>query len=487
MRAGTDRGAVGAVTHRAARSAAVRGAAEVLGKVATLAWTVVAARALSVADFGAVSYALGVMLLASSLASWGFDTRLVLQGSREPTSLGAAYGGALTWKTALGLPALAVGLVAAVATRASTEAWVVLLLVSLAGLPELWSHSARSVASARQQPGGIALALVAQRVATAVAVIGALVADAGAVGVAAGYLVGTLLGWAAHHVAVRRLGVRVGRRDLTPEVLRSAASGTLAVGASTLVLSLLFRVDVLLLEAFRGDEAVAVYSVAYRLLETVLFVTWAINQAVLPVMAHASAERRRAGLERAIAVAAAVYLPFLVVCLVEAEAALTLLFGERYGADAAPVLVWLAPAPLLLAAAAFGGSVLLAEGRRAVVLVAAVVALAANVGLNLALIPSLGGTGAAVATSVSYAIQVGVVLVATSRSTGPPRLLVPLLPSVAASALLGLALLPLRAPVLIELAVGAVVYVAAWSWVAGRAAPEQREVVAGLLRRRRSS
>ena len=54
---------ISATTQRAARNAVVRAVAEVLGKVATLAWTVAAARMLPADDFGAVFYALTIMLV----------------------------------------------------------------------------------------------------------------------------------------------------------------------------------------------------------------------------------------------------------------------------------------------------------------------------------------------------------------------------------------------------------------------------------------
>lgn len=479
-------GGVGAITHRAAHNAAIRGVAEVLGKVGTLAWMVVAARMLSQDDFGAVSYAMALMLLLSSFAAWGFDSGVIRRGSADPAALPGVYLGSLVWKTALAAPAFVVAALFAWGSRPSLASWLVLVLMLLAGFPELWSHSARSVASARQAPAGVSAALVVQRLVTAAMIVVALMTGLGPVGLAAGFFAGTLVGWAAHRVAVRRLGVRPRLRGLTRAELRSAASGTFLLGVSGLVLMLLFRVDIVLLGRLRGDAEVAVYSVGYRLLEMGLFASFAVHQAIFPVMSATSSDlRRRSAYERALAVAGFLYLPFGVVSVLEGVAVVGLLFGDDYAAASGRVLAWLAPAPLLFAAAFFGTALLMALQRSRGILVASSVALVTNIVLNLALIPSFGSAGAAAATSAAYAVQTLVVLAVLRRAMTPPRVLPPLIPAAVASAVLAVALVAMRLPILLELGAGAVVYLVAWVLMVRRWAPGQLEVVRQLLSRRR--
>ncbi|GAB2451839.1 hypothetical protein GCM10027062_35820 [Nocardioides hungaricus] len=475
---------VGAVTHRAARNAAVRAAAEVLGKVATLAWTVAAARMLSEHDFGIISYALTTMLVLSSLAAWGFDPAVTRRGAADPDGLPRLYQSAQAWKTLIGLPVFLVAWLVLLG-HPSLGSGLVLACMLLAGFPELWSHTARSAAAAREVSSGVSTALVLQRLVTAAAVLVALVAGFGVEGVAVGFLAGTLAGWGAHVVAARRLDVGRPIRALRRADLREGIRGTFLIGLSSLVLMLLFRVDVLLLGQLEGPREVAVYSVAYRLLETVLFVTYAINYAVLPVMsATADRARRRLGYERAVAVAAFVYLPFAVVCLVEGGSVLRLLFGATYAESAAPVLAWLAPAPLFLAAATFATSVLLALERSWELFVGSTCALVVNVALNLVLIPPYGASGAAAATAVSYVVQTAVVLVALRRIGERVSVLTPLASAAGASVALLAVLRLLPLPLLLELPLGGAAYVGAWLLLVRRFAPEQQQVVLGLFTRR---
>ncbi|GHJ60118.1 transporter [Nocardioides sp. OK12] len=475
---------ISATTHRAARNAVVRAVAEVLGKVATLAWTVGAARMLSADDFGAVFYALTIMLVLTSLAAWGFDSGLTRRGSAVPESLPRLFRATQLWKTGLAVPVLLVaGLL--LAGVPAVGSWPVLALMLAAGLPELWSQTIRTAAACRQVSAGVSSSLVVQRVATAAAVLGALGAGTGAEGVAAGFLAGTVVGWLAHVVAARRLDVRQPLRGLERADLAAAVHETVLVGVSGLVLMLLFRVDVLILGQLEGAEAVAVYTVAYRILETVLFVTYAINSAVLPVLSStASSATRRLGVERAIAVGGFVYLPFVAVSVMEGRDVIDLLFGPTYADAAAPVLAWLAPAALLLAVASFTDSLLHVLGRHRALLASSSVALVLNVALNLALIPVLGATGAALSTTASYLVQAAAVLVFLERAGERPSVLRPLLSASGASLVLVAGLALIHLPVLAELLVGAAAYLAAWLLLVRRLAPEQQQVLVGLLRRR---
>lgn len=473
---------VGPVTHRTARNVAVRGIAEVLAKLATLSWTIVAARMLDQGDFGAFSYALSLVLLVSALPAWGFDPLLVRRASADPQQLPRLHTEALTWQTVLAVPTFVVTAFLALRDRPSPSAGLVLVLLLVAGLPELWSDTARSSATVRQDQLGVSRALVLQRIVTAVLIIGALVAGFGLVGVVAGFLGGTIVGWALHVAALRALQVHIQPRLLTWGGLWDMLTGTGYLGLSALVLILLFRLDTVLLGAIKGEEAVAVYTVAYRLLETVLFVTHAVKQAVLPVMsAKGGVSRVRQGFEQGLAAVAVVYVPFAVVALVEGDRVLALLFGDRYGREAGPVLAWLAPVPVLFASGYLGQSALLSQGRTRPLLVAALCATAVNVAINVLFIPIYAGVGAAVATAASYVVQVLVVHVFLRRGVGKVRLFRPLAEPTAAALLLAALLLALSLPLIVELVLGGGVYLTSWYLLARRTAPQQVAVVRGLL------
>ena len=444
------------------------------------------ARVVTTDDFGAISYALAVMLLVSSLPQWGFDENVVRRGAGAHDDLPRIYASALVWKTALALPVFGFTALAMVFTRPDLEAWVCVAFFLLAGFPEIWAKTARSVSVALERPGTTSIALVLQRVATSVAVLAGALLGFGIVGVGVGFFAGTAIGFVAHVVAVRRLGVRPEFSAVDREELRQAVRRTGMLGLSALVLMLLFRLDAVLLEFFRGDDEVGIYSVAYRLLETTLFVAFAINQAIFPVVSRSAEKWKwRAAFRHAQAIGGFIYLPFIAVCILEGRAVIDLLFGEKYAGPSSAILVWLAPAALLYAVAFFCNAMLTAAYDGRALFVSSVAATVVNVALNIVLIPPYGGVGAGIATLIAYAVQAGVSVVALRRGGVAVPLLRPLLVPAAASLVLAAVLVPLELPVLLELVIGGGVYAGAWWLLASRLAPEQIDVVFAVLKRQK--
>jgi O-antigen/teichoic acid export membrane protein len=66
-------------------NAALAALADVVGKVSTLAWTVVAARLLTQEQFGAFNLALALALIASAVAEGGYDPVLVRTSTPSTT------------------------------------------------------------------------------------------------------------------------------------------------------------------------------------------------------------------------------------------------------------------------------------------------------------------------------------------------------------------------------------------------------------------
>jgi O-antigen/teichoic acid export membrane protein len=477
---------VGPVTRRTARNAASMLAAEMCGKAATLVYTLLAARTLSQLDFGAFSFALSFATLLAIVPDWGFDVVVIQRSSAQPGRLPLLRTAALTWKTAVGIPVMTVSAVLAGLSRPTPQARAALFMLMAAALLDVYSNTNRASAAALQRQGGMALALAAQRIVTAVLAVAVLAAGRGLVGLSAAYLTGSVVGVVASARILRRLEVGTRLRSLRWPDLRELFVRAWWVGVGALVLMALFRVDMVLLEAIKGDEAVAAYAAAYRLLEAVTLFTWTIAGAVLPVMSTSSDPSRvRRGVEQGIAAAAFVYIPFAAVTLVEAPAVIGLLFGSTYADQSAPALRWLAFAPLLFAIAYYAVAALLSQERSVAMVVTAGVATTVNVVLNLLLLPPLAGTGAAIATSASYLLESAVALLLCRSVTGPVRMWRPLLVPGAAGLAMVATLATLHLHVVVEVLLAGAAYLLLWLPLARRLTPEQPKVLASLLTRRR--
>jgi O-antigen/teichoic acid export membrane protein len=450
-------------------------AGQLIGKASTLAWTLVAARELSRSGYGLFFYAYALAGLASAVAEWGFDPVLMERVSRDPGRADNDYSRAQAAQTVIAIPAFTVAAVIGVTSQEASSARWGVVLVSLAVLFDLWTDTARAAGAALRDQVPTSRALVVQRAVTAIAAIATLLAGGGVLGLCAAFLGGSAVGVLAHHRALRGLGVRLRLGAMRPAALLAAARECAVLGVTVVVMMALFRLDAVLLGILKGDSAVGAYAVAYRLFETTLFVTFSVQGATFPVMAAAE-DTATIGREvtRGLAVAGSVYAVFLAVCLCDAEGVIQLLFGPDYSTVSAGALRWLSAAPLCYLAGALCTSALQAMRRRPLILLAALLALVVNVVLNLVLIPTMAGTGAALSTTVSYALLAGVALAGLAQAGVRVRLARALLPPVATAAATAAILLLLPLPTVADVAVAGTAVGLAWAVCLAARDPQQR-------------
>jgi O-antigen/teichoic acid export membrane protein len=472
---------------RIGRNAAVSVVAEVLGKVATFALVVVAARALGVARFGDFSFALSLALLLMPLAVWGFDAEVERAGSAEPDRLSHLLMQDIAWRTTIAVPLFAVAAVVGVITQSSVSSGVALVLVFFAALVDSYGEIGRSVATARQQQAGVAGAQVVQRFTAAVMGIAAVLLGFGLVGLAAGYFIGGLVGGTAVVRAVRKLDVSFTPREVTRTGMKEFARKGHALGVASIFFLLLSRFDAVYLGIVRGNAELGAYAASYRLFETVFFIAWSVRRAVFPVMsAAADTKRLRAEFERAIALVAWFYIPFGVLLLIEAPAVLRIVFGPAYVTPATASLRWLALAPLAFGIAHIASFALLAREQRRAVLWGAIAAAVSNVLANIVLIPRYGGAGAGAANTGAFLLGAVVYVVYLHLDAGRLRVwqgLAP--PAVAGGAMAGVLLaLGTSTPFSVRVGASGIVYLVCWYVVMRIFAVDDLHAMRSLIPRR---
>jgi O-antigen/teichoic acid export membrane protein len=218
--------------------------------------------------------------------------------------------------------------------------------------------------------------------------------------VASGYVAqAVVMGWLAGREGAMRI---VANRALSVRLLRLA----LPLGGTLLVNYLYFRLDVLLLSWLRSDSDVGLYGLAYRVVEALMVLPSYLMLALFPEIARQSEnrDRLRSLVTPALAAMQAFALPVAGLTAIFASQIVNLVGGAEY-AGAAPVLRILMLALAISYLNGVYGNALLALGRQGRLFWLSVLVLAGNIGLNLALIPPFGVTGAAWAVTASEALS----------------------------------------------------------------------------------
>ncbi len=249
-------------------------------------------------------------------------------------------------------------------------------------------------------------------------------------------------------------------------VWRRLAASSWPWGAVLVFNAVYFRLDTVILSLYHPTEQVGLYGLAYRLVESTLFLPAMFGGLMLPRLAAAWNEGRlfsfrQYAAQGMAAVAWAAVLAVLTAAML-AGAIIELISGSAY-ADAAPLLSILSVAMGLMFVGNFTGFSLVAAGRRRTLLVIAAGLAAANTILNFIFIPVYGAAAAAWTTVLTELAAAGVSVAVLLRLKALVVSPVYLLRLAAAGSVLAAvyATIPASWPVLVTIFLGAAAYLAA--------------------------
>ena len=195
--------------------------------------------------------------------------------------------------------------------------------------------------------------------------------------------------------------------------------------AGLLALNLLFRVDVLILNALAPGSPVGLYTLAVSVGEVTHVATNALAQVVLSEQAGEDLDRAAGRTVRGVRASVIMAVTVLGATCLSAPWLVPALYGSDFRGSV-PAIFALAPGVLALSATRSILPYLLRLGRPWLVSGTSVLALLVNVGLNLLLIPRWGVVGCACAASAGWLALAGCQVAWFSRASGrSPAALLP--------------------------------------------------------------
>ncbi|MBD2343486.1 flippase [Anabaena subtropica] len=175
---------------------------------------------------------------------------------------------------------------------------------------------------------------------------------------------------------------------------------------SSLSIMIYMRIDQIMLGEMVGSSAVGLYSSAARISEVWYFIPMTISSSIAPSIFAAkevNEELYYQRIKKLVGVLALISIVITIPISLFSENIITILFGQDY-AEAGSILTIHVWASLFIFMGVGISTWFVAEGLTNFALRRSLIGVAANVLLNLLLIPKYGGIGAAIATVVSYAV-----------------------------------------------------------------------------------
>jgi O-antigen/teichoic acid export membrane protein len=407
---------------RISRSAGYAFLAQMVGAVLTAILTIFLGRTLSAEQFGSLTFALSVVVLATLFADFGITSstgRFMAERRDDPSAAAEVFRTGMRLK-------LRVGLLASVALFALAGP----ICDAFGTSGAVWPLRGLAVALLAQSMfllllgafialGKIKYNVVLATVESVVEVLASVVlvvlgagATGAAFGNAIGYIVGLAVGLAVASRAIGSLRSPGGERPLVPAIhpvvspreIMSYARPLLLVDAA---FRLFASIDVLLIAAIVGGGApVAAFGLSMRLAAFLDYPAAAVASAVAPRLARWRAgESDLALYAESLRYLLILQMLFTAPIVIWPEAILHLIFGDRYP-EAPAVLQALAPFVYLSGIAQITTLAVnyLGEARRRVPI--AVAMLTINIVVDVVLLPEIGIVAAAIGTSAAYVLWV---------------------------------------------------------------------------------
>lgn len=411
--------------------AAVRNSIAMLGSrvvIAVMGWggSIVIARMLAPDAWGQFSFVFGLLGLLSVITDLGVGpvvlARLMDADDREVAQVAGSY---ITLRLVLGLLGyfVALGYVLALSypsevVRATAVAGIVVVLATPShALSVLFQSRLRMTVVAAAETAG-------QVVQLALTVLAAVFAPT---------LLIFVLPFVVNELVTIWLKLRSVRRGGSGPVPSWSAGSSrwrgmlveaIPLTIGTALVTLLSRVDVVMLSRLDTFDAVGLYTVGYKFADALELVSLAVVTPVLTLLVHAwskdNEEFRRRSRETVLAltVLAAVAITAF---WASAQPLLTVLYGPRFEASTLSSRLLVTGSSLSMITYV-GFTVLVAAGRGRLYPIVGVIGLALNIGLNLVLIPRRSFDGAAVATVITEAVVAVAIWVLITWSVPVDRL-----------------------------------------------------------------
>lgn len=379
----------------------------------TFGASILTARLLGPALRGELSVMIAIPGLLGAVGVLGADGANLYFGGRSPAAHARIVRYSLVHAVVIGT---AITLVALILTRVFPEARLGLddgtFVLAVALTPSVMAFALLGTAEAsRGRAASAALVYLAGTGAWAVSVIFIGWFDAAEP-------TSLFAAWAAMQLLMAGVMFIIGWTGVRPSADMTwprYASYALRSNVAGIALLLLLRIDVPIIQLLAGPREVGLYAVVLPMAESLLLVSTAVNLVVLPGVASGIVDRERALVIAGGAVAVASF--GAVVIAVAAPLVVPLLFGQAFAPSVGILLIML-PGVVVFTAARAWHVYLLGVGELRTPAVGAVAGLAVCVMLELLLVPRYGALGAALATSVAYAVFAIVQSWGVARITG---------------------------------------------------------------------
>ncbi|HUG14498.1 MAG TPA: flippase [Thermomicrobiales bacterium] len=485
------------IVKRVLRNSAIPIVSQLCVRFVDLGVAIVLLRLLGPEGNGRYALAVVVWLYVKTVSDFGLSLLATRDIARDHAQTGRLVGATTLLRLIiLGFAAVPVGVYVGAGIWRGTladESALAITILYLSIAPSSFSEAANAALNGHERMDVAALINIGVSLIRAPLVVVLAATELGVAGVALAALAAAAISADLFRRGLRRTTGHSTIWQLRTETGLRLARASWPLLVNALLINLFFRVDVFIVQAFRGDAALGVYDAAYKVINLVTILPAYVTLAIFPAMAARGDDPAALGRAQGMATYLLVWAAWGIVAAVSAGAgtAIRVLAGSAYLPEAATllrILIWFAPLSFFNGVIQY---VLVAAGQQHRIVPAFIVAVTFNLAANLMLVP-VHGARAAAAVTVATELIILIAFVAVTRGgtvravsrASAGRVWRPTLAGLITVAVVLPAALRMGEAVAMTLAV--VVFIIA-TGVAGVVGPAERQLLRRALARRPSA
>lgn len=409
--------------------------------VAHYAMLIIIARGLGSDAFGSYIFGTTFSALFVTIPNFGLDRIVIREVSRKHQSASQYLVAAGVLRLVLAVIALLSASAIAYISGYSPDTRRITFILGIALTINLFSELLRSLFFAFQAMPSEAFVRSIGRIITVLVVAIAVYLTADIV-VVSWLIVGAALLEVALYGTALLLRFNLPPLVFHPDLCRSLIRAAFPLAMSTILVTMYFRVNVIILTTLKGEVVAGWFGAAFTFLQLSQFISAAIIGATLPALSqqHFQAPQRlHQSLEKVSRYLLLLVLPFAVLLSYAAYPVIVLMYGPGYeqSAQALQILVW---ASIFMFLGSLYATVLIAAGTQGRIVGIYAVATIISIGANLVLIPQFSVVGASFSTVITEAFVAGAFFWLVRRTFPAVELHTPLFKPVVAATIMGLLL-----------------------------------------------
>lgn len=434
---------------------------QIIASICGFIWTILIARYLGAHNYGILGFATSLTGILAITVDFGISTHIVRHIATDNDSAPKYLGNAFPLKSIFAVSSFIITLIILLIMKCDELTITITLLFTLEMIIKsfigLMNGGFQAFEEGKYQGIGNTLLNVILLIFILVAIFG----NFGLLGITLAYLISNSIALIYVYTTFTR-HVTKPHFELDKAFCKKITIYSLPFALASVLYSIYFSIDVIMLENIIGNTATGIYNASYKLINVITLLYTAYTAVIFPVMSKFFKNDEKLldiSYEKSIKYLMLIMMPLAMSMMIYSRDIILLIYGSGY-IDSAPTLSILIWTVCLLFVASPGNILLEASHREVTVTKIYAIAAVFNIVLNLILIPKFSFIGAAISTVVTDIFIVIIQKYVIHKMGHKPnkKLYYDLIKIITGTGILGIALHYLNLNMWIAIPVGIIIY-----------------------------